>query len=122
MELEDHGDISEGGYGGGGFLGGLVLGPAGCNQKFKKSGAQRESRQWQMLKTCVTSILEGVLSMVALIMIVLVEMRGWGWWLGKRGAKKSLCLCWLSQEENPDRGHSHGAAPLPPFAIGIELN
>ena len=27
-----------------------------------------------------------------------------------------------SQEENPDRGHSDRAVPLPPSAIGIELN
>ena len=55
------------------------------------------------------------LTMVLMVVIVLVEMRVWGWvvgWVEKRGAKK-----------NPDRGHSHGAAaPLPPSAIGIELN
>ena len=85
MELEDHGDISEGGYGGGGFLGGVGLCLGGCNHP----GAQRESRQWQMLKTCVTSILEGVLSMVAL-MIVLVEMRGLGVVVGKAWSQEEL--------------------------------
>ena len=59
--------------------------------------------------------LKVVLALVVLVVIVLVEMRVWGrlgGWVEKRGAKK-----------NPDRGHSHGAAaPLPPSAIGIELN
>ena len=50
------------------------------------------------------------------LVLVLVEPRS----ACACGVMKSLCL-W-SQEENPDRGHSHGAAPLPPFAIGIEPN